>query len=594
MSEKSNVKQKKGLSRLFQIAGKRKGLCVLASVLSVLSSLSSFVPFYSIYKIIESIIHSHGIIINKQELIFWGLIALAGAVGNIALYFLSLAFSHIAAYGTLYQLRIEFAEHLVKLPIGFINLQGSGKLRKIMDDNIESLEGFIAHDLPDMVSAIVSPCIIFVILFVVDWHFGLMTLIGVIITFLLLGISMGGPQSKVFMKKYMDSLEEMSNASVEYVRGISVVKAFNQTVFSFKKLYTSIENYTKSVIPFTLSSENGMALATAALNSMYICLIPMAIHLGKTTTDFALFLTNFLFYLMFIPPIASVIMKVMFVFVNTSVIAENTTRMDNVLNEQPLLEGDCKKLPDISDIEFKNVSFKYNDKDGYVLNNVNFTAKEGQLTAVVGPSGGGKSTIANLIPRFYDVNDGAINIGNINIKDINNEALMEMVSFVFQDNFLFKASIADNVNFGCKDASREDIIRACKAAQCHDFINNLPDGYDTVFGSPGVNLSGGEIQRISIARAILKDSPILVLDEATSFSDPENEALIQKAIEQLIKDKTVIMIAHRLSTIKNADKIIVVNNGNIEGIGTHDTLLKDCPLYVKMWDDYSTSIGWKF
>lgn len=583
---------KTGLPRLMELAGIKKGLCIIAVCLSALSALASFIPYYAIYKILNRIIQSYPEITDTKTLLNYGLLALGGTFLNIICYFAALAVSHIAAYGTLYQLKIDFASHIVKLPIGFHIREGSGRLRKIMDDNIEQLEGFIAHDLPDMVAAFVAPVTAIVILFTVDYRFGIMTLIAIIISFVLQGMASGGKKTKELMNVYQDALEDMSNASVEYVRGISVVKAFNQTVFSFKRLHQSIRKYTDSVIPYTLSSENSMSILTAALNNMYLFLIPMGIYIGKNTEDYRAFLTDFLFYLLLVPAMSAILMKVVYVMINSMQTANSIERMDKILAEKPLSEAVSGKTPEQYDISFHNVSFSY-EKDKKALKNISFTAPANHVTAIVGASGGGKSTIANMIPRFYDVDEGTVTIGSVNIRDIPTEKLMNMVSFVFQDNFLFKQSIIDNIRMGRPEASEEEVIEAAKSAQCHDFIMSLPNGYNTVFGQSGVKFSGGEIQRVAIARAILKNSPVLVLDEATAFADPENEYLIQKAMNKLIADKTVIMIAHRLSTVKEADNILVVEDGQVAEQGRHDDLLAMNGKYTALWNRYTQSLEWK-
>ena len=396
------------------------------------------------------------------------------------------------------------------------------------------------------------------------------------------------------MAKYQRASEEMNNASVEYVRGMSVVKAFNQTASSFKKLQEAISGYTEWVLKFSLGWQNCMPAFTTIINNIYLIIVPVGILIGANTSDFTEFAMKFIFYLLFVPAIAGVLNKIMYISESFMQIDGNVARMDEILNIPEMPETAHPRRPKGEDVAFAHVSFTYTENsEEKALEDVSFTAKKGQITAIVGPSGGGKSTIANLISRFWDVSDGKITIGGVDVRDMAQDELMRQVSFVFQDIFLFKQSILDNIRMGNENATEEQVIAAAKAAQCHDFISKLPDGYHTVVGTKGVHLSGGERQRIAIARAIIKDSPIIVLDEATAFSDPENEYLIQKAFEKLMQGKTVIIIAHRLSTIRNADKIIVMEKGHLVETGKHDELVSAGGRYAQMWDHYTEAIDWK-
>ena len=586
---------KSGMTRLLQLAAMNKPLVIGSVILSSLASVASFLPYMAIYFAISTALNAwpnpdaHAI----AALIRYGWLAFGGVVTNILFYFGALACSHLAAFGTLYQLKINFAKHLARVPLGFHAIIGSGKLRKIMDVNIEKVEGFIAHQLPDIVAAFVAPVVMIVILMVVDWRFGLAALVGVLIA---LGMQMalyGNENARSMMAKYQTSLEEMNNASVEYIRGISVVKAFNQTVYSFRRLHETIKAYTAMVIPYTLSWENSFSAFTTLINNIYLFILPVGILVGMHTQDHAAFASTFIFYMIFTPSIAGTLMKVMYVNSNSMQIINGVEAMDKLLAEPELPESTVNHTITTHDLTFEGVSFAYDDaEDTEALTDVSFSAKQGQVTAIVGPSGSGKSTIAHLIPRFFDVTGGRITLGGVNIKDMKMAYLMEQVSFVFQDVFLFKQTVKENIRMGNPDATDEQVTAAAKAAQCHEFIQKLPDGYDTRIGTAGMHLSGGERQRIAIARAIVKDAPVVVLDEATAFADPENEHLIQKAFEQLMKDKTVIIIAHRLSTVRSANNIIVMDEGSVVEQGSHDELVKRGGKYAQMWRVYNETASW--
>ncbi len=595
--ENNSAKEKNkddGMKKLFEIAMRKKGLMFGAIILAIISALASFVPYLAIYKVIKEIVYVYPDMskLDTTAVLNQGMYALLGVLANVGLYFFSLLLSHLAAYGTICDLKKDFMNHLAKVPLGFHIMTGSGRLRKIIDTNINGLEGFIAHDLPNTISAMVAPVAMLVMVFAIEWRMGLMTFIGIIFAFTLQGVFSGGDKTKKLIDEYQNALEDMSGASVEYVRGISVVKAFGQTSNSFKSLSDSIKKYMDAVIPYSLSQENMSASLQTALNSIYLFILPMGIYIGSHTNDYKLFVSKFIFFLIFVPAVSMILMKMLYVLVNAQQSARLIGRMDEVLNEKTLVEADDAKKPDSYDVSFTNVSFAY-EENQEALTDVTFTAEAGKVTAIVGPSGGGKSTIANLIPRFYEIKDGSIKIGGIDIRDISTKDLMDTVAFVFQDNFLFKMSILDNIRMGRPDASREEVIAAAKAAQCDEFVQKLPKGYDTVFGKDGAHFSGGEIQRIAIARAILQNAPILVLDEATAFADPENEYLIKNALNSLMKDKTVIMIAHRLSTVVNASQIIVVKDGHIVEKGSHNDMVNRNGEYKKLWDYYSQSLEWK-
>ncbi|MEA4890970.1 MAG: ABC transporter ATP-binding protein [Peptococcaceae bacterium] len=591
----NHQKPKTGMARLLQLAATKKPLIIGAVILSSLASVASFIPYLAIYLVVRQIL---GVwpdlrMLDASLLIRYGGVAFGGVVLNILLYFGALVCSHLAAFGTLYILKVNFASHLAKVPLGFHVLVGSGKLRKIMDENIEKIEEFIAHQLPDIVAAFVAPVVMIVILLGVDWRFGLAAMVGVVIAFTIQIVMYGNEGAKKMMDKYQSSIEEMNNASVEYIRGISVVKAFKQTVYSFRRLHDTIKAYTAMVIPYTLSWENSFSAFTTLINNIYLFIIPVAILVGMNATDYTEFSSTLIFYLIFVPSIAGTLMKVMYVNSNSMRILNGVEAMDKLLAQPELPQPQSPRMVTSYGLEFKNVSFTYDQaKESEALSNVSFTAKQGEVTAIVGPSGGGKSTIAHLIPRFFDVTEGAVLLGGLDIRQMKSAYLMDQVSFVFQDVFLFKQSVRDNIRMGNQKADDGQIVEAAKAAQCHEFILKLPQGYDTVIGTKGVHLSGGEKQRLAIARAIVKDAPVVVLDEATAFADPENEHLIQKAFERLMKGKTVIIIAHRLSTVRSANKILVMDAGHVVEEGTHQELLALGGKYAAMWRTYNETASW--
>lgn len=590
------VKPKTGLARCMELASNKKGLIFISAILSSLASIASFIPYIAVYFIIRSILQVYPNLnsLDVNEVIGYGWLALGGIIANILLYFLAIFCSHLAAFGTLYELKVKFAEHITKIPLGYHLTIGSGRLRKIMDENIESVEGFIAHQFPDFVASVTAPIVMVILLFAIDWRFGIASLVGIILAFIVQFMGYGSGAMKENMGKYQIALEDMNNASVEYVRGMPVVKAFNQTANSFEQLKRAISQYTEWVLKFSLGWQNCMPAFTTIINNIYLVLIPVGILIGTNAVNQKEFLMTFIFYLLFVPAVAGILNKIMYVSESFMQINGNVARMDEIFNIPVLKDTQISKTFDNDNVTFDNVSFSYTGKENELaIKNVSFEAKQGEITAIVGLSGGGKSTIANLISRFWDVTSGSIKIGNVDVREVGTNDLMKHISFVFQDIFLFKQSIFDNIRMGNPNATKEQVISASKAAQCHDFISKLPNGYDTVVGTQGIHLSGGERQRIAIARAIIKDAPIIVLDEATAFSDPENEYLIQKAFEKLMQDKTVIMIAHRLSTIRNANKIIVMENGRLIESGKHNDLIQKNGRYAEMWKHYTEAIDWK-
>ncbi len=592
-----NTTKKTGMTRLWELALIKKGLVILSCILSVLSVLVAFTPYIAVYLVIRELVSNMNDIsgLNTGQMISCGYLAAGGAGAAILLNFGALMCSHLAAFKTLYRLKLDFTQHIASLPLGFHTENSTGKLRKIVDKNIEDLEGFIAHQLPDLAGSFATPLITVILLLIFDWRLGIASLVPVISAYLIQMAAYGGKGSQSFIKYYQDSLEDMNNAAVEYVRGISVVKAFNQTIYSFRKFYDSIKNYSTYVLAYTKMFKNYYGIFIVLINFVFLFLLPVIIWLSDGVTDYPAFALSALFYLIFSFSIPTAFMKVMYVSNKGKQIADGIERMDRIMEVAPLPITTAPKTADSFTVAFEHVVFSYHGEgEAEALSDISFTARQGEVTALVGPSGSGKSTIAHLIPRFYDVNSGAVKIGGVDIRDMSEEYLMSIVSFVFQDVFLFKQSILDNIKIGNANAAREDVVRAAKAAQCHEFIEKLPHGYDTVVGTCNIHLSGGERQRIVIARAILKDAPIIVLDEATAFADPENEQKIQLAFEKLIKNKTVIIIAHRLSTVRNANKILVVDGGKLAEQGIHNELVSKKGRYSHMWEQYTHAMSWTF
>ena len=582
----------KAIKELMTYAGKCKMLTYASFLLSAISSVLALVPFIYIWFIIKEAIDVMPNFENATNMVHNGWMAVLFAFLSLIIYFIGLLCSHRSAFRVASNMKIKCMEHILKMPIGKVNDIGSGKLRKIVIESSNATETFLAHNLPDLIGAIVTPICMIIILFVFDWRLGLLSLMPTILGFLAMS-KMTGKAMADDMKKYQDSLEDMNNQAIEYVRGMSVVKTFGQTVFSFKKFKKSIDDYNNLCISYTKKARKTMLVFQLFINSVFAFLIGITLVFnanGNITNEFIL---NLLFYIIYTPIIATTMTKIMSISENSLVVKDALNRVNEILKIEPLKKG--KDSYDVKDnsIKFENVSFSYENNENKAIDNISFTIPSKSLTALVGPSGGGKSTIANLITRFYDIDSGSIKIGDVNVRDIKKEKLSDLVSFVFQDSKLLKLSILDNVKMANPKASEKEIREALSLAQCDDILERLPNGINTVYGSKGVYLSGGEMQRINIARVILKNSPIVILDEATAFADPENEGKVQKAFENLSKNKTVIMIAHRLSSIINADKIIVIENGKIKQEGNHEQLLKESGLYSKMWNDYQTSISWK-
>ena len=591
-------KKKEGLSRLFEIAGQRKGLLILAGMLSAGSAICMLVPYWAVYEILKELL-SHGVNPAASDgtyMMRWGWIAFGGLVGGLILLYAALMSSHVAAFRILYGLRVRLSEHIGKLPLGYLNNTSTGAIKKTMDQNIEKIEGFIAHTIPDLVNVVVTVAVTLVIFFSLDVWLTVVCLAVVVLSLFLQFSNFMGKRAKEFMSIYYDTQEKMSASAVQYVRGMPVVKIFGQSVRSFRQFNAEIQAYKTFALKCCDTYQNGMIAFTVLLNSMVTFILPMGILLLQASPQSLSLAVVWLFFIILGAGMASPVYKLTFLGGNTRDINEGVNRIDRILEKKPVPEPEHPQVPTEYDVEFRHVSFSYeNTEQGTrteALRDVNFIAPQGKITALVGPSGSGKSTVANLIPRFWDVEQGEICIGGVGIRQIATAKLMDMVSFVFQDTFLFYDTLYENIAVGSPDATKEKVIAAAKAAQCHDFIECLPQGYETRIGDKGVFLSGGEAQRICVARAILKNAPILVLDEATAFADPENEHKMQMALQSLIKDKTVIVIAHRLSSVISAHQIVVMKEGRIVQCGKHEQLSVTKGVYKNMWNAYTSAYHW--
>ncbi len=588
-----NHSTKKGVARLFEFAGKHKPLAAISIVLSAASAVVTLLPFVCIYYVVQEVLlkaPNLGLA-DTARLTMLGWLAVGLAASAFLLYFAALMCSHLAAFHTARNMKSQVLHHLVRLPLGFHTANSSGKLRKIINENSEQTEAFLAHQIPDLAGSLVTPVAILILLVTFDWRLGLISLATLAAGFLI-QLKMTSKESLGFLKKYQDSLEEMNNEAVEYVRGISVVKVFGQTLRSFKRFHQAIMQYRDFVTGYTLSMQKPMTAFVTVINGAFFLLAPAGILLGSQAVDYRDFLLSFIFYIIFTPACAAMLMKVMYSGSYKMMAEESVRRIDALLVEKPLAQSNVHKTPQGSGIVFSNVSFTYPGNGIPAVSEVSFSVPQGSVVALVGPSGGGKTTIASLIPRFWDVDAGSIQIGGADVREIMPDVLMRQIAFVFQDSRLFKGSILDNIRMACPRATREQALAAATAAQCGDILEKLPQGLDTPVGTNGVFLSGGEQQRIALARAILKDAPLVILDEATAFADPENEYKIQMAFAELTRGKTVLMIAHRLSTVQNADQIFVINRGQIAEGGGHGELLQTNGLYARMWRDFQSSVSW--
>lgn len=584
------MKKQSNLSRLMSYAGRHKILTYLSWVLSAMSALIALVPFWYIWRIIHDILEVSPDFVEAGNVTGYGWSAVLFAVISIIVYIVALMCSHISAFRVAANIRKELMCHIAALPLGVTEKYGSGKLRRIVNSSSAATETYLAHRLPDKAGAIATPIGLLFLLFAFDWRLGLLSLAPVVLGFLIM-MKMTGTGMEQKMKEYQNALADMSNEAVEYVRGVPVVKTFGQTIFSFKRFKGAIDNYETWVISYTKASRLPMMFYTTAINGVFAFLIGGGILFtrGGVTNELLL---NLIFYIVITPVIGTTLTKIMFMSEDAMIVSDAIGRIDEVLNEKPLPESKVNNIPKDNGITLEHISYSY-DEEKNALNDVSLSIKPGQTVALVGASGGGKTTLANIITRFFDPQKGHVLIGNIDIRDIPKETLMNKVSFVFQNSRLIKASIFENVRMAKPNATREEIARALEAAQCLDIIEKLPNGIDTVVGTKGVYLSGGEQQRIAIARAILKNAPILILDEATAFADPDNEVRVQQALSALSKGKTVIMIAHRLSSITDADCIYVLQGGKIVESGTHSELIEKNGIFTKMWKNYSEAAEWK-
>lgn len=581
-------KKEKLLPQLLAYAGKRKVLTYLSMGIVGISQLLALTPFLYIWAILRDVIAG-----DNSRIAHYGWMAVAFAVASIIVYFCGLMCSHLAAFRIAANMRKTLMRHIMSLPIGFLDTLGSGKVRKWVQESTQSTETYLAHQLPDKAGMYATMLGLAVLMFLFDWRMGLLCLGTVALSLIVMVSMMIGPTLKTKMGEYNKALDCMSNEAVEYVRGIPVVKTFGQSVFSFKRFKASIDQYQKWVIAYTLDLRLPMVLYTTLVNSCFSVLIGMTLFVAKDGEVDGHFLLNLLYYIIVTPAIAVTLNRLMFASENEMIVAEALSKTNRILAIAPLSVPSDAKRPENNELVLHNVRFRYPEASRFAVDGVSLSVKPGRKIALVGPSGGGKTTTASLMARFFDVTDGAITLGNVDIRNIRKHDLMNRISFVFQDSRLLKTSIFENVRLGRPEATREEVLKALHRAQCDDILAKLPQGSDTVIGTKGTYLSGGEQQRIAIARVMLKDTPIVILDEATAFADPDNETRVQKAFSEMAAmGKTLIMIAHRLSSVTGADCIYVMEDGHITESGTHSELLERGGKYAAMWQQYVESVKW--
>lgn len=585
-------KKRNSFSVLMHYAGSNKYFSYAAIVLAVISAWIALIPFYDIWRIIREVLEVRPNFSEAVNISRYGWQAVGFALLGMVFYIAALMCSHKAAFRVQANMRIDMMKHIMKLPLGYVEAEGTGKIRKIVTDSSSATETFLAHNLPDKAVSVATPIGLLVMMMAFDWRLGLISLIPAVIAFALMGTLMMGPKMAEDMKQYQNALETMSAEAVEYVRGIPVVKTFGQTVFTFKRFKAAIDEYEKWTLGYTKNMLLPMVAFTTAANGIFAALIIAAFKLTShgVTNDFIL---NLFFYVLITSVLTVTLMKVAYAGESQMIVDDALNRMYEILGTEPLSESKKHEKPQYPSITLDNVIFAYENSEVNAIDGVNLSVKAGEHIALVGPSGGGKTTLASLIARFWDVKRGAVKIGGADVRNISSDELMNYVSYVFQDSKLLKMSIMDNIRMGRPDAADEEVMQALRDAQCMDIIEKFPDGVNTMIGSKGIYVSGGECQRLSIARAFLKNAPVLILDEATAFADPDNERLVQQAFEKLSKDKTVIMIAHRLSTVTNADCIYVLSDGKIAESGRHSELVAKNGIYSRMWNEYNKSVNWQ-